>query len=150
MVAKFKHGENNMARIKGCRPQVWIHDSRLNQRVSIHINKDIWPRKFRQFAHKILEQGEAFSVRKAARITGVSRETAKKYIKIMERNGLLDSFNAGASKETTFLVHQGTLLEMLEASIRNQPGILTEVYNNLRNAISPDQIMKVLDSSSAF
>jgi len=107
-------------------PKIWVSIPELNKRVWLHIPDDVWPKKFKNFVKKIFAFNKPFSIRSAARVTGTTRETAAKYICIMEKNGLLDSIMNEFSKKIYFTETVSTL-DLIETLIRNSPGCLERI-----------------------
>lgn len=93
--------------------RTWIHHPKLKQRIRVHLSAkdDVWSRKFRLFVEKILELDGPISIRRAAKEADVHRETARKYLAIMENNGLLMSTTAGLPPKKVYFSEGSPLLE---------------------------------------
>ncbi|MHA1853341.1 MAG: hypothetical protein ACTSUF_07495 [Candidatus Heimdallarchaeaceae archaeon] len=131
--------------------RIWVYSARLKKRVLFYIKADIYPKKFKQFVREILELDRTFSIPLAARLTGVSYKTARKYLTIMEEHGLLGSIFQESSGKLCY-VKSGSVLEELETLVRAQPGYLTQIYNRFFEIVATclSQIMPILDSSEGF
>jgi len=134
------------------KPKTWINHPKRNQRVWLSIQDNVWPKKLKSFAEKILELDGSISIRRAAKKADIHRETAGEYLDIMERNDLLMSATAGVPPRKVYLISEGTLLEKLEILIRNRPGCLRDMYRNVCELIgdSLNEIISVLDISTSW
>jgi len=61
------------------------------------VHGDLRAKRFRRFAQTILELPGVASVREAAKLGGVNRETARKYLSILMDGGLLFSLRFGVN-----------------------------------------------------
>jgi predicted ATPase len=133
-------------------PEIWVCISELRRRVWLHIPGDVWPKKFKRFVKEIFALDEPFSIRLAASKTGITREAAAKYIRIMEENGLLNSTVIGKPCEKIYFTRKDSMLEEIETWIRNSPGCLTQMWKSLLEFISDSlrYIMPALEASREF
>jgi len=131
--------------------RIWVYSARLKKRVPFYIKADTYPKKFKQFVREILELDRTFSIPFAAGLTSVHYKTAKKYLTIMEKHGLLGSMFQGSSGKL-YYVKSGSVLEELETLIRAQPGYLTQIYNRFFEIVATclKQVLPILDSSEGF
>ena len=127
------------------KPKTWIYHPKLKRRVWISAKDNVWPKKLKEFAEKILGLDGPISIRRAAKAAEVHRVTAGKLLDIMERNDLLMSATAGVPPRKVYLVSEGTLLEELETLIRNQPACLARAGELIADSLNV--ILPVLDSN---
>jgi len=145
-----------MPRIHHPKPNTWIYHPKRKQRVGLYLSgKDnVWSKKLKLFAEKTLGLDGPISIRRAAKEADVHRETAGKFLDIMERNDLLMSTLVGVPPKTRklYFVSDGTLLEEFETLIRNQPGYLRDVYRDVGELIgdSLNVILPFLDTSTSW
>lgn len=91
--------------------KIWIYHPKLKRRVWLYAKDDVWRKKLRRFAEKILELDGPISIRRAARAADVHRETARKHLKILEENGLLMSATEGMPPRKVYLISEDQLLK---------------------------------------
>jgi len=106
-------------------PYIWIYHPRLKRRARITVPPyDIRRRKLKRFARTILELPGIVSVREAAKLGGISRETASKYLYILKNGGLLHSVRVGYGERAPremWLVGGATGFEYLVMFVRLFP-----------------------------
>jgi len=91
-------------------PKTWIYHPELKQRLWLSVEDNIWPKKFRLFAEKILGLDGTISIRRAAKEADVHRKTAGKYLKIMEQTNLLMSGMGGVPPKKVYSSQDSPLL----------------------------------------
>lgn len=73
-------------------PRIWFYHYKMRKRVYVEI-EDVWPNKFKRFAEIITIHYEKitdhFGINQAAKEAGIEYETAKGYLKVLAKYGII-------------------------------------------------------------